>query len=97
MRGGRLSPGAGAARFDHQDRLRIFTRSYFFDLLNELRSPPEFLQVNHDHFSVRVRVQVPEQVQFIYVGFIADGDKLGKSKFPVRGKIEHGCAERSAL
>lgn len=92
-----LGPGAGAPRLDDQDRRGVPPHGDLPGRLDELRSPPELLDVQHDDRRIRVPVQVAQQVQFIHVGLVADGDELGEPEIPVGGEIQHGRAQGAAL
>ena len=67
------------------------------DRLDEFLTLAEFLEVEDDDRRVEVLVEVEEQIQFIDIRLVADGDELREAEIPVRGKIEDGGAERPAL
>ena len=90
-------PGAGSAGFDHQDRLGVVARCDLLDGFDEFGPMPEFFQIDHDDFGFLVGMQISQQVEFIHIGFVADGDKLGEPKVPVGGKIKHRRAQRATL
>jgi len=97
MRGRCLGAGGGPPGFDDQNRCSPIAGSNFFDRLNKLRTPPQFFQIDHDDLGIRILVKIFQEVEFVHVGLVSNGYKLGKSKIPIRGKIEDRRAERTAL
>jgi len=67
------------------------------DCLDELPSLPKFLKVENDDRRVQILVKIEEQIQFVDVRLVADGDEFRKTEIPVGGKIENGRTERPAL
>ena len=53
-------------------------------------------EVITDDFGIHVIMQIPEQVQFVHIRLVADGDKLGESEIPVCGKIKDRGAKRAS-
>jgi len=97
VRGCRLSAGLGPARFYDQHRRGAGSRGNFLDCPDELRPPPQFFEIDHDHFGVGILVEVAQEVEFIDVGLVADGDELRKAELAVGCKIQHCRAQGTTL
>ena len=56
---------------------------------NKICASAKFFQVDHNDFCVGIFMQIVQKIQFIHIRFVANGNKLGKTEIPVRGKIEY--------
>ena len=95
-RGG-LGAGAGAAGFDGQNRRGPVTAGDFLDGFDKFRSPLKLLDIEHDYFGFRVGVKIAQQVEFVHIGLVADGNEFGESEILVRREIKHRRAQGTAL
>ena len=71
-----LGTGGGAPRLDGQYRCGPVTRGYLFDGFDEFGPASQLFQVNHDDFGIQIFMQIAQQVQFIHICLVADGNKL---------------------
>ena len=95
-RGG-LGTGRGSTGFDGQNRRGTVATGNFLDDFYEFGTPLKFLDIEHDHFGFGVLMEIAQQVQFVHVGFVTNGDEFGKTEFLVRCEIQYRSAQGTAL
>ena len=73
---GRPRTCAGPSRLYDQHRRGSVTRGDFIDRFNKLRPSSEFFQINQNNRSIPVTMKIAQQVKFIHICFVADGNEF---------------------